>query len=529
MAHILLYRQGRATPNTYLLVAVNKKNQTGRQEQQAISMRIRSRFLLWVNGALLLLWGLYFIVDEISEREGMLRHEVRELRGMAGQIRELGFANSGPLPGLGRVTSAITGESPGTEVMVLDSGSRVIASSIAGRLGSPWREPDITEVLRGDAAFVWKVHDHRHGDVPVLDVTLAVRGPPDSEVFAIHVARRLDAVEEKLSAQRWTRGMWALVSMLLMGLVISLVSHRWLLLPLGQVMDSLSGSRWFQPPRRNGDELQRLRATVQQMVQDADSAVDERDELLRQVRSFNRDLEQKIAAVRAQLFETQTELVEKERLSAVGELAAGLAHELRTPMHIVRAAAELLADDEANQQACHDIFAEVDRVSRLVDDLLLFTRPFAPVKESTRVLPVLRSAVNAARRSAAQGEADIKVDCPEDLGILVGDDHLRQVVFNLVSNAAASTQDGGRVQVEARDADGGCVIRVEDNGPGIKAEDLDRLFAPFFTRRPGGTGLGLAIVRRLVDLYSGAVTVRSRPGEGATFVVSFPRPQQNEE
>jgi len=492
-------------------------------------MHIRSRFLIWVNGALLVLWALYVGVAEVSEWRWMLGLEVRNLRSIAGQVRALGFAGTRPLPGIQEVVRVMAGQSVGTEVMVIGPGSRVIASSVGGRVGHPWYENDIWKVLRGEALFVKKVHGHRHWEIPVLDVTLAVTGRSGQAPLAIHVARRLAAVNAKLRAQRWTQVTWAAVSMLIMGLLLSLVSHRWLLRPLGAVMDTLAGSRWFEPLEPRGDELDRLGATVRQMVSDADAAVDERDGLVRQVRSFNRELEARIAQVKAQLTETQAELVEKERLSAVGELAAGLAHELRTPMHIVRAAAELLEDREENREACRDIFGEVDRVGRFVDELLLFSRPLAPVRERAQVRPVLLAAVEAVRWSMADHAPWVEIRCSEGLDVQVGEDHLRQVVFNLVSNAAAAAGEGGHVVVEARPLAGGRVIRVKDDGAGVAPADRDQLFVPFFTRRPGGTGLGLSIVKRLVDLYGGAVTVRGEPGGGAIFEVSFPMPHEEEE
>lgn len=488
-----------------------------------LSMRIRAQFLIWTNGALLLLWGLFLLVDEWSERAAMFRLEVRTLRSMAEQVRLLGFDGAAPRPGLPEIVARVAAGFPDTEVMVLDADGEVVASSFPGRVGKPWREEDIARVLRGETTFAWKVDDHRHGATPMLDVTLAVpatvRGGAPR---AVHVAGSLETVEARLRNQRWTRLAWAGTSMLLMGLVIGVVSHRRLLRPLARVMRIMAGSRWSHPRDLRGDELERLGAAVSQMVADADAALDERDRLLAQVRTLNRGLEQRVDEARVQLSLAHAELVQKERLAAVGELAAGLAHELRTPMHIVRGAAELLAASEANQEACQDIFEEVDRVSRFVDELLLFARPFVAVEEPTLVAPVIGAVVAATWRGGAGAGAGCQVVCPRELEVRVGEDHLHQVLSNLVSNAAAATADRGTVTIEACEAGGRVQVRVRDDGEGIAAQDLERIFAPFFTRRAGGTGLGLAIVRRLVNLYGGTIEVTSEPGRGATFVVSFP-------
>ncbi len=116
----------------------------------------------------------------------------------------------------------------------------------------------------------------------------------------------------------------------------------------------------------------------------------------------------------------------------------------------------------------------------------------------------------------------IEVVCDDDLLLPVEPDHLRQVLVNLVSNAAEAVGGQGEVTVRAGRQEGGVCVEVTDSGRGIADADRQQVFEPFFTRRPAGTGLGLSIVRRLVHLYDGTIELHSEPGEGTTFSVRLP-------
>jgi two-component system sensor histidine kinase HydH len=332
----------------------------------------------------------------------------------------------------------------------------------------------------------------------------------------------MDLVNKLLQEHRTRNLLWAVASVVLIGLLLSLATYRWLIRPVSQMTGTLSRSRWYQPrDPAGGDELQRLAASIRHLVRDAEQALVDKDRLLDQVRTFNDKLEREIRNVREELTATQAELVRKERLSAVGALAAALAHELRNPLHIIRGDAELLSRREAHRETCADILEEVDRINRFVNELLDYTRPIERSTGQAEVAQVLESAVEAVRRTCEAQGVSFEVVCPPELELEIDPDHLRQIVVNLASNGVQAMAQGGRLSIEARTSEQTVRVEVTDTGAGIEPADLERLFEPFFTRRPAGTGLGLAIVKRLVELYDGALEVASDPGQGTRVTVSF--------
>ena len=485
-------------------------------------MQIRWKYLIGINGVLMVLWILHIVTDQMWDRRDLLRIEVRNLLNLAQVLQDTGFEGGRPRANLSQILSSMARIHQGTEWMVLDARSMVHTSSVRGRAGRVWKEPDIEMVLRGEAVRPWKVQDHYHGGQAVLDVTVAVRTPSGKVTHAIHGARRLDLVETMLRQQRKHHFLWALAAIVLIGVVISLVTYRWLIRPVNRMTQLLYQSRWHPGKVGAGDELERLQAFMQQMIQDATEAVESRETLLQQVQSFNEKLESEIENVKQELTRTQAELVRKERLSAVGELAAGLAHELRNPLHIVRGDAELLSRRPENTEACQDILEEVDRIDRFINELLDYTRPLEPGQEQAEVGAAIRSARTAVLRTHKQDSVTIVVQGGDDLRAAMEPDHLRQVLINLMENAVDATAPGGGISVVAKTESRQVLIEIVDQGRGIAPQDLEQIFKPFFTRRPAGTGLGLSIVSRLVELYNGRVEIRSTPGEGTAVMVRLP-------
>jgi signal transduction histidine kinase len=223
------------------------------------------------------------------------------------------------------------------------------------------------------------------------------------------------------------------------------------------------------------------------------------------------------------------ELEEARRLAALGQFAAAIAHDIRTPLQsvtmnvqILRRKASLPADD----MEYFDIaLEELARLERSVSEILDYAKP---VRIAAAALDV-RDLVDEAARGllpVIEGKG-LTLSCQHDGAlppVVVDPQRLRQVLTNLVDNAAGASPPGAAVVLRTR-ADGGrVVIDVEDRGRGISADDLPRIFEPFFTTRPDGTGLGLAICQKLVKAHGGELRVRSTPGQGATFSVVLPAP-----
>jgi two-component system sensor histidine kinase PilS (NtrC family) len=238
-----------------------------------------------------------------------------------------------------------------------------------------------------------------------------------------------------------------------------------------------------------------------------------------------------------------------ERLEAVAELSASLAHEIKNPLASIRSATEQLTGDgidrEDKEVLERLVVRESDRLSRLLAEFIDFARVRVHEPEPVRVRRVVTNAVELVRAHPDASGRSIRMLLPEGEGPAVrGDeDVLHRAVANLVLNAAQWAGEGGEVEVELDTQQSDVLapelgiselvrIRVTDTGPGISAEDADHVFDPFFTARPGGTGLGLALVQRAADVHGGTVFVdraRAGPGRGATFVVLLPLPASEPE
>nr|MDA3935902.1 ATP-binding protein [Actinomycetota bacterium] len=221
------------------------------------------------------------------------------------------------------------------------------------------------------------------------------------------------------------------------------------------------------------------------------------------------------------------QLIRADRLAAMGELTAGVAHEVRNPLGVIRASVQLLEDAECDQVRIYEasgvIKQEIDRLDKVIKALLDFGRPSRPTLMVTRLDEVLNDVVLFTNRFAKQSDVTISLHFSEGLSPVLGDpDQLKQVFLNLVTNAVQAMEDhGGHIVVSAEDDGDFVEARVQDDGPGIPSKDIGKVFDPFHSTRDDGTGLGLTIVHRIIDEHDGHIEVESTP-DGTVFIVSLP-------
>jgi len=230
-----------------------------------------------------------------------------------------------------------------------------------------------------------------------------------------------------------------------------------------------------------------------------------------------------------ELQRAEEDLMVAAKFAFVGEVAAGVAHEVRTPLGIMRSSAQLLGrslppGDAQAAELIETIVDEVDRLDRVVAGLLQLARPHEPLMEATPLAPVLQRALEFAEAQAREKAIVIEQSwAPGVRPANCDPEQIYQVALNLIVNALQILPRGGRISVRTLPARNGRVaFEVSDNGPGIPADVRERIFAPFFTMREGGTGLGLALVQRVVQTHKGTVTVDSSVGRGTTFRVELP-------
>lgn len=229
----------------------------------------------------------------------------------------------------------------------------------------------------------------------------------------------------------------------------------------------------------------------------------------------------------------------RDRLAALGEMAAAIAHEVKNPLGGIEVMAGLLkrqlADSADAQSILGDIIKEAKMANAIVLEVLEFVRPIRLQVEDVRLADVVRDAVSLAESQVPRGDVEVQVTGIDDLPAICGDPlQLRQIFTNLLTNAFEALGGPGQVGIAAAhvpaeepagpDGVAGPSVQVEvtDNGPGIRPEVMEKIFSPFFTTKPQGSGLGLAIVRKIVDAHDGRLDVSPAPGGGTCFRVTLP-------
>ncbi len=225
------------------------------------------------------------------------------------------------------------------------------------------------------------------------------------------------------------------------------------------------------------------------------------------------------------------ELYHARRLASIGELAAGVAHEINNPLTgIIGFSQRLLKriTDEETSRVLQRIYGEAQRVSRIVENLLTFARRRGPKKEYVNINEVIQRTLELRAYELRTGNINLEIELASHLPkIMVDFQQIQEVYLNLILNAEqvmSEAREGGTLSIKTERVKGGIRVSFADNGPGIPAENLERLFNPFFTTREGrgGTGLGLSICHGIVTEHGGKIYAKSKPGEGATFFVELP-------
>jgi PAS domain S-box-containing protein len=219
-----------------------------------------------------------------------------------------------------------------------------------------------------------------------------------------------------------------------------------------------------------------------------------------------------------------------ERLSALGRMASGIAHEIRNPLNSVQGFVQLLAEGAGNDQEreyCDIVLEEVRRINGIVQEMLDFARSRPEAMESMDISALLEGVIRQMRAELSEAGIDLQVRLPQSMPpVRVNADRIKQVLLNLLRNACQATPPGGTVTVFVEEApseeDARVRIGVQDTGHGIPEEEQGRIFDPFYTTRDDGTGLGLSICQQIAERHQGALTVESAPGKGSCFVLELP-------
>lgn len=248
-----------------------------------------------------------------------------------------------------------------------------------------------------------------------------------------------------------------------------------------------------------------------------------------QERSYRRKIEESASHLNnayTQLRASLDQLRRADRLSALGELSAGLAHEIRNPLGALDGAVQILSRPGLAEPARREFAGmaerELSRLKGLLTNFLEFARPQPPQRSMAEPELLLHSVSQLAGETARMAGIAIRVECRPAQELFVDAEQIKQVLLNLVLNAVQAMSSGGEIVLRCRQEDGCVLLEVVDQGVGIAEENLERIFDPFFTTRSGGTGLGLSIAYQIITGHGGRIRVTNNSERGATFTLALP-------
>ena len=482
------------------------------------SMSIRFRFTLALTAVGAVLFGIYALLAYRSERDDLRTSTTREI-AIVGRSLEISLGNAlrdGQQADIDKALRLLDGLAPNLGIHILAPDGRPIAHSQGAPFDASLAEL-VASALAARAELV--VFD------PPKDPTRLVFAAPltaDHGVLlgSVAISRPVDDLAEDL--ERTRRRLTLTVAGFLLGTIAA-----------GMVLGTLQVTR----------PIARLLEGVRQVREgDFRSRVKSgrHDEIGRLVDEFNAtigvlDIERSRAEIEADARgRLERGLQQIDKLVTIGQLSAGLAHEIGSPLQVLSGRASALlahADLEVRRQA-EQLVAQCDRITRVVEQLLSFGRRKAAVVAPCDLAEPVRAVIDLLAGEARRRSIALAIEVDDRSHQIEGDrDQIQQIALNLVKNALAATPAGGTIAVRIDRVAESVRLCVRDTGAGIDPATQARLFEPFFTTRAseGGTGLGLAVVRSIADEHRAKVDVYSQPGCGAEFVISFPaRPAHRE-
>ncbi|HSB05689.1 MAG TPA: GAF domain-containing protein [Thermodesulfobacteriota bacterium] len=250
--------------------------------------------------------------------------------------------------------------------------------------------------------------------------------------------------------------------------------------------------------------------------------------MYQELKVFSQQMEEKIQKTSADLRKTEAQLIRSEKLAALGQLAAGIAHEIRNPLTsiniLIHSMTENLPPETAHREDLKVIEEEIQRINVIVEQFLRFAKPAPPLFKQTEMIAVFDEILQLLKPQLERQKIAVHRDFNVLPCIALDREQMKQVVLNLLINAVQAIPEGGRIDLGARVSEDNRWLKlsIQDSGIGIAHEDLKKLFDPFFSTKEGGIGLGLSIAHRIIDQHHGKIEVESHLREGTTFHLWLP-------
>ncbi len=247
-----------------------------------------------------------------------------------------------------------------------------------------------------------------------------------------------------------------------------------------------------------------------------------------ELKTFSRQMEEKIQKTTADLRKAEAQLIRSEKLAALGQLAAGIAHEIRNPLTsiniLIHSLAESFPSETPHREDLSVVEEEIHRINEIIDQFLRFAKPAPPLFEKTDVLPIFEETLQLLRPQIERQRISVQKKFQILPSITIDKEQMKQVILNLLMNAIQAMPAGGKLELSGQLSGDPHWIQfsIKDSGIGIPPEDMDKLFDPFFSTKEGGVGLGLSIAHRIIDQHHGKIEVESTSGKETLFTLWLP-------
>jgi len=250
-------------------------------------------------------------------------------------------------------------------------------------------------------------------------------------------------------------------------------------------------------------------------------------EKLRREQRLYKETSEKLSLALEQQKEYQKQLIFSERMRSLGELAAGLAHEIKNPLGAIKSSAEIIKEsfkeDSPVKEFLDILLKETSRLNKIVTNFLTFARPVKPELLPCSIKKILEHVMKLVKTEMEKNNISLEKDISEGITEISADaQQLQQVFLNLSLNAIQAMPEGGKLFIRVREEGEYMTITFRDTGRGISKENLDKLFTPFFSTKKNGTGLGLATSYRIIENHGGSISVESEPDKGTSFIINMP-------
>ena len=354
-----------------------------------------------------------------------------------------------------------------------------------------------------------------------------------SVLGVLDIGVSLEQMDQRVAASTRNALIFGLVSVVLVCVLVGLFLHHFVGRPVRKLLAGTqrvaAGDLDFNIPVVSDDEVGQLATSFNQMTEDLTTA-------RAKIRSWVKSLEHKMVESNRELNAAQAQVVRSERLSSIGMLAAGVAHELNSPLSGILTFAHLLMKKfppgSQEREDLELIVSETNRCARIIRQLLDFSRKRTAERKLRAVHPIIDQAVSLVENQALYHNIQVQRDFGDLPDIMIDDAQFQQVVLNMLINAGEAMPDGGVLTIRTRlvPTEGNVRIIFNDTGCGIPPEAMARIFDPFYTSKEvgKGTGLGLAVSHGIIEQHRGTIQVESAVDEGTTFTITLPANAEHE-